>query len=121
MKARPAGAMCRNSRRWTCSGAGCAPTHKRRDGSDAMAGNVILITGTTGSGKTTTCQAWGRMSQEPYLIFGFDLLVGTLFPTKYTLFGDKALEGYHHYLEDPNDPNGRQACGLGPVAWKATQ
>jgi chloramphenicol 3-O-phosphotransferase len=54
-------------------------------------------------------------------MFGFDLLVGTLFPAKYTLFGDKAVEGYHHYLEDPNKPEGRQACGLGPMAWKATQ
>ena len=45
-----------------------------------MAGNVIIITGTTGSGKTTTCQAWTRVSEEPYLLFGFDLLVGTLFP-----------------------------------------
>lgn len=84
-------------------------------------GTVLLITGTTGAGKSTTCAAWASYSEAPYLIFGFDLLVGTLFPTKYTLFGAKAAEGYHHYLVDPNDPDGLQACGLGQMAWKATQ
>ena len=84
-------------------------------------GTVVLLTGTTGAGKSTTCAAWAGWSEAPWLIFGFDLLVGTLFPTQYTLFGKKAREGYHHYLVDPNDPDGLQACGLGPMAWKATQ
>ena len=91
------------------------------EGAMSKPGTVILLTGTTGAGKSTTCSAWAGYSETPYLILGFDLLVGTLFPTQYTLFGSKATEGYHHYLVDPNDPDGLQACGLGPMAWKATR
>lgn len=86
-----------------------------------MAGQVILLSGTTGAGKSTTCQAWAGYAKDPYLILGFDLLVGTLFPTKYTVFGEHSTEGYHHYLVDPEEPDGLQACGLGSMGWPATQ
>lgn len=59
-----------------------------------MAGQIILISGTSGSGKTTTCAAFARRSEEPYLMFGMDLLAGTLVPAKYTMFGEKKEEGY---------------------------
>lgn len=59
-----------------------------------MSGQVVLITGASGAGKTTTCAAFARRAAEPYLMFGMDLLVGTLFPAKYTMFGDKKDEGY---------------------------
>ena len=59
-----------------------------------MTGSVVLVTGTSGAGKTTTCAAFARRAQEPYLMFGMDLLVGTLFPAKYTMFGEKKEVGY---------------------------
>lgn len=59
-----------------------------------MAGQIVLISGTSGSGKTTTCATFARRAEEPYLMFGMDLLAGTLFPAKYTLFGEKKEEGY---------------------------
>jgi chloramphenicol 3-O-phosphotransferase len=60
-----------------------------------MTGQIVLISGTSGSGKTTTCNEWARRSGEPWLMFGMDLLVGTLFPAKYTMFGEKKDEGYY--------------------------
>jgi chloramphenicol 3-O-phosphotransferase len=59
-----------------------------------MKGQIVLITGTSGSGKTTTCATFARRAAVPYLMFGVDLLVGTLFPAKYTMFGEKRSEGY---------------------------
>lgn len=59
-----------------------------------MAGQIVIVSGTSGSGKTTTCAAFARRASEPYLTFGMDLLVGTLFPAKYTMFGQKKEEGY---------------------------
>jgi chloramphenicol 3-O-phosphotransferase len=59
-----------------------------------MSGQIVLVTGTSGSGKTTTCATFARRAAEPYLMFGLDLLVGTLFPAKYTMFGEKRSEGY---------------------------
>lgn len=59
-----------------------------------MTGQVVVINGTSGSGKTTTCAAFARRAEEPYLMFGMDLLAGTLFPAKYTMFGARKEDGY---------------------------
>lgn len=57
-------------------------------------GNIIIVSGTSGAGKTTTCNMFAREAQEPYLTFGMDLLAGTLFPPQYMIFGEKRDEGY---------------------------
>jgi chloramphenicol 3-O-phosphotransferase len=59
-----------------------------------MSGQIVLISGTSGSGKTTTCAQWARRSHEPWLMFGMDLTVGTLIPAKFTMFGSRKEEGY---------------------------
>jgi chloramphenicol 3-O-phosphotransferase len=59
-----------------------------------MAGQIVLITGTSGSGKTTTCATFAKRAEECYLQFGMDLTVGTLIPGQYTMFGEKKEEGY---------------------------
>ena len=73
-----------------------------------MAGQIVLVNGTSGAGKTTTCHAFARRAEEPYLMFGMDLLVGTLVPAKYTMFGEKKEEGY-------------QPTSYGPVCMKALE
>jgi hypothetical protein len=60
-----------------------------------MSGQIVLISGSSGAGKTTTCSTFARRADQAYLMFGMDLLVGTLFPGKYTIFGDKKDEGYY--------------------------
>ena len=59
-----------------------------------MIGQIVLISGTSGSGKTTTCAQWARRAHEPWLMFGMDLAVGTLIPAKFTMFGSRKEEGY---------------------------
>jgi chloramphenicol 3-O-phosphotransferase len=71
-----------------------------------MSGQIVLINGTSGSGKTTTCATFARRAQEPYLMFGMDLLVGTLVPARYTMFGSMKEQGY-------------QPTAYGPVCMKA--
>jgi chloramphenicol 3-O-phosphotransferase len=73
-----------------------------------MSGSIVLITGTTGAGKTTTCQTFARRAHDPYLLFGMDLLTGTMFPAKYTMFGEKSREAYY-------------GDGFGNMGWKALQ
>jgi chloramphenicol 3-O-phosphotransferase len=71
-----------------------------------MKGQIVLINGTSGSGKTTSCATFARRAAEPYLMFGMDLLVGTLVPARYTMFGSMKQEGY-------------QPTAYGPVCMKA--
>jgi chloramphenicol 3-O-phosphotransferase len=59
-----------------------------------MKGQIVIVSGTTGAGKTTTCGAFARRAEKAYLMLGMDLLVGSMFPGKYTLFGAKKDEGY---------------------------
>lgn len=69
-------------------------------------GQIVLVNGTSGAGKTTTCAAFARQAQEPYLMFGMDLLAGTLLPARYTMFGAMKEEGY-------------QPTAYGPVCMQA--
>jgi chloramphenicol 3-O-phosphotransferase len=71
-----------------------------------MTGQVIVINGTSGAGKTTTCAAFARQAEEPYLMFGMDLLAGTLLPARYTMFGSMKEQGY-------------QPTAYGPVCMQA--
>lgn len=73
-----------------------------------MAGQIVVVSGTSGAGKTTTCSTLARRAEQAYLMFGMDLLVGTLFPAKYTMFGEKKDEGY-------------TPTRYGPVAMKALE
>lgn len=57
-------------------------------------GQVVVVNGTSGAGKTTTCAAFARHAAEPYLTFGMDLLAGTLLPARYTMFGTEKEQGY---------------------------
>jgi chloramphenicol 3-O-phosphotransferase len=69
-------------------------------------GQIVVINGTSGAGKTTTCAAFARHAEEPYLMFGMDLLAGTLLPARYTMFGSMKEQGY-------------QPTAYGPVCMKA--
>jgi chloramphenicol 3-O-phosphotransferase len=73
-----------------------------------MNGNVVLVTGTSGAGKTTTCRTFARRADEMYLLFGMDLLVGTLFPGQYTIFGSRMEDGLNLFH-------------FGKSGWKALQ
>lgn len=59
-----------------------------------MNGQIVLVSGTSGSGKTTTCATFARRARDCYLHLGMDLTVGTLMPGKFTMFGDRKQEGY---------------------------
>ena len=71
-----------------------------------MAGQIVIVNGTSGAGKTTTCANFARRAEEPYLMFGMDLAVGTLLPARYTMFGAMKEEGY-------------QPTSYGPVCTRA--
>jgi chloramphenicol 3-O-phosphotransferase len=66
-----------------------------------LQGQIVLISGTSGAGKTTSCNTFARRSAEPYLNLGMDLLVGNMFPAKFTIFGSEKDRGYGGDLFGP--------------------
>jgi chloramphenicol 3-O-phosphotransferase len=57
-------------------------------------GQIVMITGSSGAGKTTACGAFARRAGQLYLMMGMDLLLGSMFPGKFGIFGDRKTEGY---------------------------
>jgi chloramphenicol 3-O-phosphotransferase len=87
-----------------------------------MTGQVVVISGTSGSGKTTTTQNFARRAEQCYLMLGLDVLVGTMYPAKYTLFGEKKKEGYYDFHEDPENPgHPLKQDYFGPVGWQTVR
>jgi len=82
-------------------------------------GQVIVVNGTSGAGKTTTITNYAKRSDESYLMFGIDQLMGQLLPVKFSGYGDRAEEGMHFVPVDPDDPESPLEAKIGDVLWQA--
>lgn len=67
---------------------------------------LVIVTGTTGSGKTTTCKEFVAQADDLWLHFGVDTMLGTLVPRKFVDGGERGEEGIHMEPDDPADPDG---------------
>jgi chloramphenicol 3-O-phosphotransferase len=70
--------------------------------------SLVIVTGTTGSGKTTTCKAFVAQAEDLWLHFGVDTMLGTLVPRQFVDGGARGEEGVHMAPDDPADPTGRR-------------
>lgn len=74
---------------------------------------LVIVTGTTGSGKTTTCRELVAAADELWLHFGADLFLGQMVPRKFVDGGPRCEEGVHMAPDDPADPSGPLHLSLG--------
>lgn len=81
----------------------------------AEMGQLILVTGPTGSGKSTTCSKFARSADDLWLQFGADLLLGTMVPRQYIQGGPRGSEGVHMAPDDPSNPHGPSHFSLGTL------
>lgn len=84
-----------------------------------MAGRILIVNGTSGSGKTTTCERFVATADECWLYYGVDHFLGQTFPRAYGHRGPRAAEGYEAVPENPADPNGPLRWRLGPLGERA--
>lgn len=74
---------------------------------------LVIITGTTGSGKTTTAKTFTEQAPDLWLHFGVDTMLGTLVPRKFVDGGPRGEEGIHMAPDDPADPDGPAHLSFG--------
>jgi chloramphenicol 3-O-phosphotransferase len=78
-----------------------------------MTGQLIVVTGTTGSGKSTTCQEFVAAADDLWLNFGADFFLGKVVPRKFVDGGPRSTDGVHMVPDDPADPDGPWHMELG--------
>lgn len=76
-------------------------------------GRALVVTGSTGSGKTTTCKTFVDRADDLWLHFGVDLFLGSVVPRKFVDGGPRCEEGVHMVPEDPAAPDGPRRMALG--------
>ena len=86
-----------------------------------MNGQVIIVAGSSGAGKTTTINTFANRAQAPYLIFGMDIFLGAVTPGKFSLFGDRTREGMYQFPIDADDPDGQLRFGFGEFGWASIE
>lgn len=76
-----------------------------------MAGQILIVNGTSGSGKSSTCEAFVQQADEFWLLYGIDHFIAGTFPARFGHHGPRAAEGFEAVPLDPGNPDG-------PVRWR---
>lgn len=84
-----------------------------------MAGQIIIVSGTSGSGKSTTCELLAKRSDDFWLLYGIDHFMAGTFPAKFGHHGPRSREGVYAHPVDPNDPEGPLRWSFGPHGTQA--
>jgi len=70
-----------------------------------VAGQIIIVSGTSGSGKSTTCELFAKQSDEFWLLYGIDHFLAATVPSKFGHHGPRAREGiYAHPVRESEGP-----------------
>jgi len=74
-------------------------------------GMIVIVNGTSGSGKSTTCEKFARASNDFWLLYGIDHFLAGTFPSKFGHHGPRAEEGFQAIPQDPDQQDG-------PMRWR---
>jgi chloramphenicol 3-O-phosphotransferase len=78
-------------------------------------GQIVIVAGTTGSGKTTTCRTFIGRADDIWLHFGVDLYLGTMLSRKFVDGGARSNECLHMVPLDPTNAAGPAEMRLGEL------
>ena len=73
-------------------------------------GQILIVTGTSGSGKSTACELFAKRSDQFWLLFGIDHFLSGTLPAKFGHHGPRSREGIYAHPLDEADPDG-------PLRW----
>lgn len=77
-----------------------------------MTGQIIIVNGTSGSGKTTTCELFAKTAEDFWLVYGIDHFMGSSFPRAFSHGGARSSEGIYTYPVDESDPDSAWRWGM---------
>lgn len=84
-----------------------------------MTGTILVINGTSGSGKSTACETFVKTRDDFWLLYGIDHFTAGSVPPKYGHHGPYASQGYEAVPVDPADPDGPLKWRFGPMGQAA--
>jgi chloramphenicol 3-O phosphotransferase len=73
---------------------------------------IILLNGSSSSGKTSICKAFQHLINKPFLTLGVDTFI-SMIPQKYLSYGEKSQEGCY-FLKSQNSYGAAVSCNSGP-------
>ena len=79
-----------------------------------MNGQILIVTGTSGSGKSTACELFAKRSDDFWLLYGIDHFLSGTLPAKFGHHGPRCREGIYAHPVDESDPDGPLRWSLGP-------
>jgi chloramphenicol 3-O-phosphotransferase len=79
-------------------------------------GQIIIVNGSSGTGKSTTCAEFIARQRDPWLLLGIDQFLGSIFPRRYGHHGDRSAQGIQAVPIDPVNPEGPQRWQFGDYA-----
>lgn len=82
-------------------------------------GQIVIVNGTSGSGKSTTCELFQRRARDYWLLYGIDHFTANTLPAQFGHHGPRAAEGIEAVPVDPADPEGPLRWRFGPEGVKA--
>jgi len=84
-----------------------------------LAGQIIIVSGTSGSGKSTTCELFAKQSEDFWLLYGIDHFMSVTFPRKFGHHGERCKEGIYAHPLNENDPDGTLRWSFSEMGTKA--
>jgi chloramphenicol 3-O-phosphotransferase len=84
-----------------------------------MLGQIVIVNGTSGSGKSTACELFQRRAQDFWLLYGIDHFMAQTLPAAFGHHGPRAAEGVAAVPVDPAEPDGPLKWCFGPKGTQA--
>ncbi|MDG2004442.1 MAG: chloramphenicol phosphotransferase [Novosphingobium sp.] len=82
-------------------------------------GQIIILNGTSGSGKSSTAELFAQNSDDFWLLYGIDHFLANTYPAKFGHHGPRSADGIFAHPLDPNDPQGMLRWSFGEYGTKA--
>jgi chloramphenicol 3-O-phosphotransferase len=82
-------------------------------------GQIVIINGTSGSGKSSTAELFQQRADDYWLLYGIDHFLAGTQPSKFGHHGPRSREGIHAEPADPANPDGPLRWSFGPKGVQA--